>query len=150
MARKFGATHTLQNRHDVNGLINEIMEITWGIGTDYSMEFVGYDQTDETLDIAFKAIRKGGTMCMVGVGAHDKKTLPIEPSIVTTWQKTITGVLFGESRFQTDIPRYIQLYEEGRINLDDMVTQELTLEEINTGFQNVIAGNKVARQVIRY
>ena len=93
-------------------------------------------------------IRKGGTMCMVGVGAHDKRTLPIAPSIVTTWQKTITGALFGDSRFQTDIPRYIQLYEEGRINLDDMVTKELTLEEINTGFQNVIAGNKVARQVI--
>ena len=148
MAKKFGATHMLQNRHDVDGLINEIMEITWGVGTDYSMEFVGFDQTDETLDIAFKAIRKGGTMCMVGVGAHDKRTLPIAPSIVTTWQKTITGALFGDSRFQTDIPRYIQLYEEGRINLDDMVTKELTLEEINTGFQNVIAGNKVARQVI--
>ena len=87
---------------------------------------------------------------MVGVGAHDKKTLPIEPAIVTQWQKTITGVMFGGSRFQTDIPRFISLYEEGRINLDDMVTQELTLEQINTGFQNVIAGNKVARQVIRY
>ncbi|NIR33127.1 MAG: zinc-binding dehydrogenase, partial [Desulfuromonadales bacterium] len=90
-------------------------DITWGLGTDYTIEFVGYDQADETLAIAFHAARKGGTMCMVGVGAHYQRTLPIDPATVTLWQKTITGVLFGETRFQSDIPRYVSLYEQGRI-----------------------------------
>jgi S-(hydroxymethyl)glutathione dehydrogenase/alcohol dehydrogenase len=150
MAKKFGATHTIRNAHDVDALIAEIMEITWGIGTDYSIEFVGFDQSDETLDIAFQAIRKGGTMCMVGIGAKDKRTLPADPYTLTLWRKKITGVLFGESQFQTDIPRFVSLYEQGQINLDDMITKELTLDQINEGFENVLAGNKVARQVIRY
>ncbi len=150
MARKFGATHAIQNRHNADEVVKEIMEITWGVGTDYSMEFVGSDQTDETADIAFRGIRKGGTMLMVGVGAVEKKTFPITPADITHWQKTVQGVLFGDAQFRTDIPRYIGLYEQGQINLDDMVTKEIGLEDINEAFQNVIAGNKVARQVIRY
>ncbi len=150
LARKFGATHAVQNRHDADAVVNEIAEITWGVGTDYSMEFVGADQTDETADIAFRAIRKGGTMLMVGVGMEEKKTFPITPADLTHWQKTIQGVLFGDAQFRTDIPRYIDLYEQGKINLDDMVTKEIGLEDINTAFENVLAGNKVARQVIRF
>ncbi|MBI4082081.1 MAG: Zn-dependent alcohol dehydrogenase [Candidatus Lambdaproteobacteria bacterium] len=150
LARKFGATHTIVNRHNVDEVFKEIQEITWGVGTDYSMEFVGFDQSDETLDIAFRAIRKGGTMLMVGVGALSKKTLPISPADLTHWRKRIHGVLFGDAQFRTDIPRYVDMYHKGQINLDDMVTQEMRLEDINTAFENVLAGNKVARQVIRF
>ena len=63
---------------------------------------------------------------------------------------TSTSPAFGDAQFRTDIPRYISLYEQGQINLDDLVTKEIGLEDINEAFQNVIAGNKVARQVIRY
>ena len=150
LAKKFGATHTVQNRHDPDGVVKEIQDITWGVGTDYSMEFVGADQSDETLDIAFRAIRKGGTMLMVGVAQTSKKTLPISPRDLTHWQKTVQGVLFGDAQFRTDIPRYIELYHQGKINLDDMVTREIGLEEINSAFEHVLAGNKVARQVIRF
>ena len=150
MARKFGATHAIQNRHDADEVVKEIMEITWGVGTDYSMEFVGYDQTDETIDIAFRGIRKGGTMLMVGVAKEAQKTFPITPADLTHWQKTIQGVLFGDAQFRSDIPRYISLYEQGQIDLDGMVTKEIELGDINEAFQNVIAGNKVARQVIRF
>ncbi len=150
MAKKFGATHTIQNKHDVAAITEKIMEITWGIGTDYSLEFVGFDQSDETLRIAFEAIRKGGTMCMVGVAAADKRTLPFDPYTLTLWRKKVQGVLFGESQFQADIPRFVSLYEQKQIDLDGMVTRELTLDQINDGFEAVLAGNKVARQVIKY
>ena len=150
MAKKFGATHTVLNKHNVEEVIEQITEITWGLGSDYSIEFVGFDQSDETLSIAFQAIRKGGTMCMVGIGAKDKRTLPVDPFTLTIYRKKITGVLFGEAQFQTDIPRFAALYEQGEINLDDMITRELSLEQINDGFQAVLAGNQVARQVIRY
>ena len=150
MARKFGATHTIRNTHDADAVVEEIMDITHGVGTDYSIEYVGLDQSDETLDIAFRAIRKGGTMCMVGVATEDKRTLPFDPWTLTIYRKKVIGVLSGDAQFQADIPRFISLYEQGKINLDDMITTELTLEQINTGFENVLAGNKVARQVIRY
>ena len=150
MARKFGATHTILNKHDADAVVNEITEITWGVGTDYSLEYVGWSQSNETLDIAFRAIRKGGAMCIVGVALEDQRTLPFDPFTVTIYRKKIMGALFGDAQFQVDIPRYVSLYEQGQINLDDMVTKELSLDQINTGFETVLAGNKVARQVIRY
>ena len=150
MAKKFGATHGVLNQHDPDAVIAEIMDITWGLGTDYSFEFVGFDQCDETLDIAFRALRKGGTMSVLGVGKSNRTDIPIDPYTLAMWRKKVQGVLFGDAQFQTDIPRYVQLFEEGRIDLDGMVTQELRLEDINTAVENVLAGNKVARQVIRF
>jgi len=150
MAKKFGATHTIQNRHTPDEVIKEIMDITWGLGTDYSGEFVGTDQCDETIDIAFRAIRKGGTMCLVGVGSADKTSMPIDAYTLALWRKRIQGVLFGDAQFKTDIPRYIDLYLQKKIDLDGMVTKEFKLEDINTCVENIFAGNRVARQVIRF
>ena len=150
MARKFGATHTVLNKGNSQEVIDKIMEITWGVGTDFSSEYVGFDQTDDTLHIAFQAVRKGGTMCMVGVGAHDKRELPFDPYTLTLWRKKVKGVMFGQAQFQTDIPRYVNLAKEGLIDLDNMVTRELTLDQINEGVQAVLAGNQVARQVIKF
>jgi S-(hydroxymethyl)glutathione dehydrogenase/alcohol dehydrogenase len=150
MAKKMGATHTVRNRHNPAEAIKEIQEITWGLGTDYSGEFVGFDQCDETIAIAFGAVRKGGTMVLVGVGPLTKPTMAVSPFAVAMSQKTIKGVLFGSAQFQTDIPRYIDLMVAGKVDMDAMVTQEFKLTDINTCFQNVLAGNKVARQVIRF
>ncbi|MCH9046015.1 MAG: Zn-dependent alcohol dehydrogenase [SAR324 cluster bacterium] len=150
MAKQFGATHTIVNRHNWKEVVEEIHEITWGVGTDYSFEFVGSDQTDETVKICYEGLRKGGTLFMVGVGRVSKKTLPIGPTNFSLWRKKLQGVLFGDAQFRVDIPRYIDLYQQGQIKLDEMVTQEFRLEEINTCFQNLLDGSKMARQVIRY
>lgn len=150
MARNFGATHTVQNRHNPDAAVEEIMDITWGMGTDFSFEFVGTEQCEETLDIAFRAVRKGGTMSLIGVGSSKIKTLPFDPLTLTLWRKKVQGVLFGDAQFRTDIPRYVQLFEEGRIDLENMVTLELPLEQINTAVENIFAENRVARQVLRF
>jgi len=150
MAKKMGATHVIQNRHKPEEVVKEIMEITWGLGTDYSGEFVGTEQCDETIKIAFEAIRKGGTMCLIGVGAASRKEIPVDPYTLTLWRKRIYGVLFGDAQFKADIPRYIDLMMEGRLDMESMVTREYKLDDINTCFQNILAGNKVARQVIRF
>jgi S-(hydroxymethyl)glutathione dehydrogenase/alcohol dehydrogenase len=150
MAKQFGATHTIQNRHNVDEIVKEVQEITWGVGADYTFEFVGWDQTDETYRVCYEGLRKGGTMFVVGVAKADKKTMPIAPRDFSLWRKRLQGVLFGDAQFRTDIPRYIDLYQQGQIKLNEMVTQEFRLDDINTCFANILAGNKVARQVIRY
>jgi S-(hydroxymethyl)glutathione dehydrogenase/alcohol dehydrogenase len=150
MAKQFGATHTITNRHNPEEVVKEVQEITWGVGVDYSFEFVGWTQTDETYRVCYEGLRKGGTMFVVGVAEHTKKTMPIGPRDFSLWRKRIQGVLFGDAHFRADIPRYIDLYQQGQIKLDEMVTQEFRLEDINTCFSNILAGNKVARQVIRY
>jgi S-(hydroxymethyl)glutathione dehydrogenase/alcohol dehydrogenase len=150
LAKHFGATHGVQNRRDVQAVIDQVLELTWGVGVDYSLEFVGFDQIDETYRIAYGGLRKGGTMLLVGVPQVKRKTIPIEARDFALWRKHLVGVLFGDAQFQVDIPKYIDMYQQKQINLDDMVTQEFRLEDINTCFQNILAGNRVARQVIRF
>ena len=149
-AKEFGATHTIQSRGDPDAVVKEIMDITWGLGTDYSIELVGADQTDDTYQVAFKAIRKGGTMVMVGAADYRKRDIPVDPYTLTLWRKKLVGVLFGDAQFQTDIPKYVGLYENKQIDLDNMVTKEIGLEDINQAIQDVLDGDKVIRSVIRY
>jgi NDMA-dependent alcohol dehydrogenase len=150
LAKKMGATHVVQNRHNADEAVKEVLAMSGGIGTDYSAEYVGYDQSPETLDIAFRSVRKGGTMLMVGVGAFTQRTLPINPAAVTLLEKSIKGVLFGSARFKTDIPRYVDLLLKGKLDLDTLITHHYKLEDINTCIENLLAGNKVGRQVIRF
>jgi S-(hydroxymethyl)glutathione dehydrogenase/alcohol dehydrogenase len=150
LAKKMGATHVVQNRHNVDEVVKEVLHLTQGLGTDYSGEFVGFDQTPETADIAFRSVRKGGTMLLVGVGALSQQTLKVSPFVLTMYEKRIQGVLFGSARFRTDIPRYVELLLAGKLNLDEMITNQFRLEDINTCIANVLAGNKVGRQVIRF
>ena len=150
MAKKFGATHTIQNKHDVDAVVNEIMDITWGAGTDFSFEFVGFDQCRETWEIAFRALSKSGKMCVMGVGGAEFNNIPVDPYTLAIWQKSIQGVLFGDAQFKTDIPKYVQMMLDGRLDMDGMITQEFRLDDINTAVENIFAGNKVARQIIRF
>lgn len=150
LAKKLGATHVVQNRHNADEAVKEILALTGGLGTDYSGEYVGFDQSPETVDIAFRAVRKGGTMLMVGVGAFTQRTLPINPAAVTLLEKRIQGVLFGSARFKTDIPRYVDLLLKGKLDLDTLITNHYRLEDINTCIQNLHDGDKVGRQVIRF
>ena len=89
---------------------------------------------------------------LVGAGVHklENKTLPISSDELIIYRKKVQGVLYGDAKFRVDIPRYVELYEQGKIDLDGLVTSEFALDDINTCFENILAGNKVARQIIRY
>ena len=130
-------------------VVGQVMELTEGVGTDYAFEVVG-ENTEETMAIAFNAACKGGTVVMVGVGAANVETLPISAFVLPLYSKTIKGTLFGHSQFQYDLPKLVGLYQEGKMKLDELVTQELTLEQVNKGLDDMRAGNKVARSVIRF
>jgi len=150
MAKKFGATHGIINAGDPDDVVRQVMDITWGVGTDYTFEFVGWDQVETTWPIVYHSARKGGTVTICGVGASDIQEVPIRPWDIPHYRRTMQGVLFGDAQFRTDIPRYVRLYEEGRLDLDGLVTKELRLEDINTAIENILAENRVARQVIRF
>ena len=150
LAKQCGATHGILNKGDPDEVVREIMDITWGVGTDYSFEFVGWTQVGQTWPIAFLGVRKGGTMIVCGVGAETISEVPIQPWALTHFQRTVQGVLFGDAQFRTDIPRYVRLFEEGKLDLNGVVTKELRLEDINTAIENILAENRVGRQVIRF
>ena len=149
-ARRFGATHGVQMRGDIKAVISEIKKICGKLGADYGIELVGGAHMAQTAAIAYYATRKGGTVCLVGVGRADIKSLPIDPLSLVSQHKTIKGVFYGEAHVKNDIPRYVTLYQQGKIDLDSMVSRELALEDIQSGIEAVISGNEVIRQVIRF
>jgi S-(hydroxymethyl)glutathione dehydrogenase/alcohol dehydrogenase len=90
-------------------------------------------------------IGKGGLATIVGVAGADTR---VElPALSFLREKRIQGSMMGGVRLAIDIPRYVDLYMKGRLKLDELISQRLTLSDINKGFEDMRKGD-VARSVI--
>ena len=103
----------------------------------------------EHVAAAFAAIRKQGTCVVTGLGNITDVGVNIPLGELTLFQKRLQGSLFGESRPSCDIPRQLELYQAGRLKLDELVTTTYPLDEINQGYEDMHAGKNI-RGVIRY
>ncbi len=113
-----------------------------GGGVDYSFEALGSKRTAEQ---AFEMLRSGGTATVVGMIPEGTR-IELEGSAFLD-EKRIQGSNMGSNRFRTDMPRYVELYRQGRLKLDEMVTQTMALDEINRAFDEMKSGS-VNRSVI--
>ncbi|VWX61630.1 Zinc-binding alcohol dehydrogenase [Burkholderiales bacterium 8X] len=139
LARKFGATDTLlASEGDV---VAKVVELTQG-GVEYSFECIGIAATVEQ---CFKMLQPGGTATIVGLFGPGVKA-SIEGSDFFL-EKKIRGSALGSARIRDDIPRLVELYLQGRLNLDDLVSRRIRLEDINEGFA-AMARSEVARSVV--
>jgi S-(hydroxymethyl)glutathione dehydrogenase/alcohol dehydrogenase len=127
-ARRFGATHTI-NSAEVD-LSAAVAEITNGRGFDYSFEAIGLPSTTED---AIASIGKGGTAVLVGQVATGQR-ISIDPLVISDQEKVIRGSNYGSARPAVDFPRILDLYKNGVIDLDSLITQRVDLKEINAGF----------------
>jgi S-(hydroxymethyl)glutathione dehydrogenase/alcohol dehydrogenase len=98
---------------------------------------------------AFSAIRKAGTVVVTGLGDITEVGLPVALAELTLFQKRIQGSLFGASSPSSDILRLAQMYRDGKLKLDELVTREYSLDEIAKGYEDMHAGKNI-RGVIRY
>lgn len=143
-ARRFGATHTVNAaREDVPA---RVRELTNGVGADYTFEAIG---TPVTFGLAFACAGKGSTTVLIGVAPERSETIPVNPFELVLYQKALLGTLYGTCNPRTDIPRLLDLYRAGRLMLDELVTCEYRLDQINEAFADLLAG-RVVRGVIRY
>jgi S-(hydroxymethyl)glutathione dehydrogenase / alcohol dehydrogenase len=138
-ARKMGATHTVDA--SASNPVDEIRRLTGG-GADYAFEVIGIAKVVEQ---AMACVGPGGTAVSVGV-------VPPTDPIKVQWndlfqEKKLTGSQMGSNRFRIDIPAYVDFYLQGRLNLDDMVTRRVKLDEINEAFRAMTAG-EVLRSVV--
>jgi S-(hydroxymethyl)glutathione dehydrogenase/alcohol dehydrogenase len=140
-ARELGATHIVDASS--RDPVEAIRDMTGG-GVDYSFEAIGLKVAAEQ---CFECIRPGGTATIIGMIPVGEKVELDGPSFLR--EKKIQGSSMGSNRFRTDMPKYIDFYLQGRLNLDDMITRRGRLEDVNEAFRAMKAG-EVARTVLMF
>ncbi len=140
-AARFGATHAVTP----DQLAEAKQELTGGMGFDVAIECVGHSSTMRS---AYDAIRRGGTAVMVGIGARDDK-LELNAFELPFMDKTIKGCVYGGADVRTEFHRLVQLWRDGSLDLEAMVSARHDLDGVNDAFDAMRAGT-VIRQVINF
>ena len=137
IATKFGMTDFI-NPKDVDDIVGHIVEITDG-GVDYSFECIGNVQV---MRQALECCHKGwGESCIVGVAGAGKEisTRPFQLVTGRSWR----GTAFGGARGRTDVPKIVDWYMEGKLNIDDLITHKMPLSRINDAFDLMHQGKSI-------
>ena len=143
LGRQFGMTEFV-NPKAVDDVVGHLVDITGG-GVDYSFECIG---NVEVMRQALECCHKGwGQSCIIGVAGagQEIRTRPFQLVTGRSWR----GTAFGGARGRTDVPRIVDWYMEGRINIDDLITHTMPLNEINRAFDLMHAGESI-RSVVLY
>jgi S-(hydroxymethyl)glutathione dehydrogenase/alcohol dehydrogenase len=144
MARKFGATHFVNPTELKGDLVAHLVDLTRG-GADFSFECVG---NPKLMRQALECCQRGwGTSVIIGVAGAGEEiaTRPFQLVTGRTWK----GTAFGGARGRRDVPKIVDWYMEGRINIDDLITHTLPLDRINEAFDLMHAGKSI-RSVVTF
>ena len=146
LARKFGMTHFVNPRDlpSKDDLVPHLVELTGG-GADYSFECIG---NVDVMRQALECCHRGwGVSVIIGVAGSGQeiKTRPFQLVTGRTWK----GTAFGGARGRTDVPKIVDWYMEGKINIDDLITHVMPIEQINTAFDLMHEGTSI-RSVVTF
>ena len=143
LAKKLGMTDFI-NPKEVSNIVEAIIDITKG-GADYSFECIGNVQT---MRQALECCHKGwGESIIIGVAGAGQEisTRPFQLVTGRVWR----GSAFGGARGRTDVPKIVDWYMNGKINIDDLITNTMPLDDINTAFDLMHQGDSI-RSVVLY
>lgn len=144
LATRFGATEVVDA--SAGNPVSAVMELTGQRGADVVFEVVGLQRT---IDQAITMTRRGGQAVLVGVPAMDVTvTLPAFFGVVLA-AKTISGCWYGSSNVHRDVPELIDLYRQGLLMLDELVSRRISLCELNTALDAMASGD-LARSVVEH
>ena len=144
LAEKFGMTHFVNPKEVGGDLVAHLVELTGG-GADYTFECIG---NVEVMRQALECCHKGwGESVIIGVAGAGQEiaTRPFQLVTGRVWR----GTAFGGAKGRTDVPKIVDWYMEGKINIDDLITHKMPLEEINTAFDLMHAGESI-RSVVEF
>jgi S-(hydroxymethyl)glutathione dehydrogenase/alcohol dehydrogenase len=142
MAKRFGATDTVDTSQ--GDAVEAIQKLTGGRGVDYSFEAVGVKKLAEQ---CFECLKPGGTATIIGMIPIGQKVELDGAAFLT--ERKIQGSVMGSNRFRIDMPRYLDYYRQGRLDLDGMISRRGKLEDVNEAFRAMKAG-EVARTVLMF
>ena len=143
LAKKFGMTDFI-NPKNTNDIVENILDLTNG-GADYSFECIG---NVETMRQALECCHKGwGESVIIGVAGAGQEisTRPFQLVTGRVWR----GTAFGGARGRTDVPKIVDWYMDGKINIDDLITHKMPLEKINDAFHLMHEGKSI-RSVVEF
>ena len=145
-ARTFGATDVV----DVRGLDGDnaseaVRALTGGFGVDVAFEAIG---VPDVIRQAFLSTRRGGKAVVVGVAPFGVE-VALPACLLSLEERSLVGSLYGSALMSRDVPRLLALYRRGKLKLDELVSRELRLDEVNAGLE-ALEGGGVLRSVIRF
>jgi alcohol dehydrogenase len=140
LARQLGATHSV-DATDPKAL--EMIRDLSGGGVEFAFEMAG---SAKALEVAYKATRRGGTTVTASL-PHPSDTTPIPVTNLVAEERTLKGSYVGSCVPRRDIPRFISLYQQGLLPVDRLMSERVTLETINEGFDRLADGGTV-RQIL--
>jgi S-(hydroxymethyl)glutathione dehydrogenase/alcohol dehydrogenase len=144
LGRKFGLTHFVNPKEVKDDLVPYLVNLTGG-GADYSFECIG---NVDVMRQALECCHRGwGVSVIIGVAGSGQeiRTRPFQLVTGRVWK----GTAFGGARGRTDVPRIVDWYMSGKINIDDLITHVLPLDQINKGFDLMHEGKSI-RAVVTY
>jgi S-(hydroxymethyl)glutathione dehydrogenase/alcohol dehydrogenase len=144
LAKQFGATEVVNaGERDAVGAVTELTE---GRGADVAFEVIGLK---ETIEATINMVRPGGEAVLVGVPRMD---VMLELNAAFTFlylDKTVKGCWYGSSNVHEDVPKLLDLWKQGRLKLEELISKEIEVGDVNDAFAAMQKG-EVARSVIRY
>jgi len=143
LARKFGMTHFVNPKAVGGDLVAHLVELTKG-GADYSFECIG---NVDVMRQALECCHKGwGVSTIIGVAGagQEIRTRPFQLVTGRVWQ----GTAFGGAKGRRDVPKIVDWYMEKKINIEDLITHTLRLDEINEGFELMRRGESIRSVVV--
>ena len=144
-ALKFGATHTYP---DIETAFGGVAEVTQGLMAKKVIVTVG-ELDGKNVDNYVNLTSKGGTTVLTAIGSMVDTEVTLNLAMLTLMQKNLQGTIFGGGNPHYDIPQLLSMYKAGKLNLDDMVTRQYKLEQINDGYTDMLEGRNI-RGIIRF
>jgi S-(hydroxymethyl)glutathione dehydrogenase / alcohol dehydrogenase len=141
-ARRFGATHTLNpGRDDATAAIQQL---THGRGADFVFVTVG---AKRAIEQAFPALARGGAVVIVGM-PPDGTEIAFDPVTLAARGQKVLGSKMGSARVPIDIPYLVDLYRQGRLKLDELISGRFPLEEVNAAIAGVTRGEALRNVIV--
>ena len=143
-AMELGATHTFASMEEA---IPAVMELTWGQMADRVIMTPGV-LYGEMMAGANDLCGKGGTMVVTAIAPMTQTEASVNLFQLAMWQKEIKGTIFGSLNPRADIPKLLDLYRQGDLKLDELITRRYPLDDINVGYQDMRDGTNIRGVVV--
>ncbi|TNY37596.1 NDMA-dependent alcohol dehydrogenase [Thermomonospora catenispora] len=141
----FGATHTAASIEEAAALV---AELTWGANADKAILTTGV-ATGDLIAPMMGMVAKGGRGVVTAVAPISQEDVKLNLFDLAMQRKELVGCIFGNANPRRDIPRLLRLYTDGRLKLDELVTNTYTLDEVNQGYRDLLDGKNL-RGLITY